>query len=629
MSTDSNSMDQIQTLQLQLLNKVDELRENGVGGLVDLPQIVVCGSQSSGKGDVLEAISRMTFTTKRSPCTRFITEFVLRRAPQKNIKVWIRPGDSKINGEGKQKPLHFSSDEIDMSSTSFSFSKKLKELMERASSCIGLSSTALEISGDVLKVEISGPQQPELTLVDLPALPHSTNIVQNAEGKKMIQSLTERYIRNPRTIVLAVISANFDCHDQSILSLLKQFDPKYERVLGIITQPDIAEVVLDKQKTSLQFIKNEKTRLGLGWHVLLSRGVEKQRISNHERDVREKKFFDQEQCVSLSPSQFGIEALRHRLSSSLLCLIHRNLPDLITDIQNKIMDSELEIEKMGAPRATIQEQRQYLVDISSRFGRITNQALNGSYVDEFFGGFREGMTSKKELDFRRLRAVIREMNESFEDAITLRGARRIIQSRGSTIPAVDTEAENTKPYMHGWKPVYVTQDSLEREVEDLMHRSRDIDLTGSAAQLLVSSLFRDQCEPWEKIAQSHILNAWSSVECFVQLVLKHLTDDHTRSSLSGIVFVPEMDKMKDSLLAKLGELCLHYKSSYPLPAGRLLLSRFQASRNKRQISTSDNTAKPNPSSQKPTGCLQPTNIIDHMQAYYKASQVSGSSMMFF
>lgn len=482
MSTDSNSMDQIQTLQLQLLNKVDELRENGVGGLVDLPQIVVCGSQSSGKGDVLEAISRMTFTTKRSPCTRFITEFVLRRAPQKNIKVWIRPGDSKINGEGKQKPLHFSSDEIDMSSTSFSFSKKLKELMERASSCIGLSSTALEISGDVLKVEISGPQQPELTLVDLPALPHSTNIVQNAEGKKMIQSLTERYIRNPRTIVLAVISANFDCHDQSILSLLKQFDPKYERVLGIITQPDIAEVVLDKQKTSLQFIKNEKTRLGLGWHVLLSRGVEKQRISNHERDVREKKFFDQEQCVSLSPSQFGIEALRHRLSSSLLCLIHRNLPDLITDIQNKIMDSELEIEKMGAPRATIQEQRQYLVDISSRFGRITNQALNGSYVDEFFGGF---------------------------------------------------------------------------------------------------------------------------------------------------IFVPEMDKMKDSLLAKLGELCLHYKSSYPLPAGRLLLSRFQASRNKRQISTSDKTAKPNPSSQKPTSCLQPTNIIDHMQAYYKASQVSGSSMILF
>ncbi|MBE3042786.1 dynamin family protein, partial [Candidatus Bathyarchaeota archaeon] len=47
---------------------------------IDLPQIVVCGDQSSGKSSVLEAISGMAFPAKDNLCTRFATEVILRRA---------------------------------------------------------------------------------------------------------------------------------------------------------------------------------------------------------------------------------------------------------------------------------------------------------------------------------------------------------------------------------------------------------------------------------------------------------------------------------------------------------------------------------------------------------------------
>jgi hypothetical protein len=50
-----------------LLDVVDKLRRAGLNGTIELPQLVVCGDQSSGKSSVLEAVnwhrSRRVYTT--------------------------------------------------------------------------------------------------------------------------------------------------------------------------------------------------------------------------------------------------------------------------------------------------------------------------------------------------------------------------------------------------------------------------------------------------------------------------------------------------------------------------------------------------------------------------------------
>lgn len=634
---DEQAMNQLQSQQSELLDKIDELRTIGVGGLVELPQIIVCGNQSSGKSSVLEAISRVRFPARGNICTRFATEVVLRRSPQEKIKVSIEPGDSRKDKQERQKLRGFTS-------KSFSSSGYLPTLIDQAKDCMGLSSidpSTAGFSDDVLKVEISGPEKPELTLVDLPGLYYSTSGDQNAKGMEIVENLTAKYMKSPRSIILAVISARGDYHIQKVLNMAQRFDPKYERVLGIVTQPDIPEAGSEEQETYIQFIKNQKIKLRLGWHVLRNRSFETRDISDDERDAREKAFFEQGRWASLSREQVGIEPLRHRLSNILLSHVRRNLPGLITDIQGKISHHEQKLVKMGAPRVTLQDQRQFLVNISSRFERITNQALNGSYVDDFFGGFKDHTVSTEESRFRRLRAVVRDLNEYFAEAMSIRGNRRIIHGQGESI--TDIQQERSKPYMKDWTPQYISHVALEEEIKEQARESRGIELPGSANQLLVGSLFRDQCKPWEAVARSHLLNAWDAVEYFTYLALRHLTDDHTRPLLMRHLIAPELEKMKDSLLEKLDELTSYSKSGHPLPVGKTFLSKIQESRKNREVTALKKTLElsgvffPTEGDDQKTfnardleraaSQLQSSSdqfaaaeIIDQMQAYYEVSQ---------
>jgi hypothetical protein len=61
----------------RLLDVVDKLRRIGLNGTIELPQLVVCGDQSSGKSSVLEAITEIPFPRKAGLCTRFATEVSL------------------------------------------------------------------------------------------------------------------------------------------------------------------------------------------------------------------------------------------------------------------------------------------------------------------------------------------------------------------------------------------------------------------------------------------------------------------------------------------------------------------------------------------------------------------------
>lgn len=637
-SSEDHALNQLQGEQSKLLDKIDELRNLGVGGLVQLPQLIVCGSQSSGKSSVLEAISRVRFPAKDNVCTRFATEVILRRNPQARVKVSIEPGASRTNPEEQEKLRAFSSQ-------SFSATEDLQKLIKEAEECMGIGGST-HFSDDVLKVEISGPEKPELTLVDLPGLYTSFSEEQSKEGLITVRELTKKYMMNPRSIILAVMSANLDYHLQQVLNLAEKIDPNHERTLGIVTHPDRVSPGSDGEDTWIKFIKNEKIQLQLGWHVLQNRKFETRLESDDKRDELEREFFGQGRWASLSREIVGIDSLRRRLSNVLLKHVRHELPNLIHDIQSKIMDHEQTLGKMGTARLNAKDQRSFLIGISSRFGRITHEALNGMYSDEFFGDFGDRRATNDETnDFRRLRAVIREMNENFAEAISILGCRTIVRQSESVDPFQTPQQASSNPYMEGWSPTYITEKALQERIQEQAIKDRGIELPGNPNQLLVGKLFRDQSEPWEELAERHLTDVWSTVNYFVGLVLRHLTDQHTYTSVMSDHIIPEMDKLRVSLFEKLKELTSYRKGGHPLPLGRGFLAKIRESRQKRQISVlkqglglggfslfskSDSSNKvfdvndlERAASQLQSSSDQfaAAEIIDQMQAYYDVSSV--------
>ena len=81
---------------------------------------------------------------------------------------------------------------------------------------MGINDDTKAFSSDILRLELSGPEQPHLTLVDLPGLFQAGSRSQSDADSDTVKSLVLRYMRSPRSTILAVVSAKNDFNNQSI-----------------------------------------------------------------------------------------------------------------------------------------------------------------------------------------------------------------------------------------------------------------------------------------------------------------------------------------------------------------------------------------------------------------------------
>ncbi len=143
----------------------------------------------------------------------------------------------------------------------------------------------------MLRVELSGPDQPHLTLVDLPGLFKAANKTQSQKDADMVRSLVLHYMRQEGSIVLAVVSAKSDFALQEVTKYTRRYDPDGRRTLGLITKPDTLDAGSESELAYVDLARNNDVRLHLGWHVLKNRDFAMKDCSSEARDTAEEEFF--------------------------------------------------------------------------------------------------------------------------------------------------------------------------------------------------------------------------------------------------------------------------------------------------------------------------------------------------
>ena len=371
--------------QTELLTAIDRLRRENIDAEISIPQIVVCGDQSSGKSSVLEAIANVRFPISTKTTTRFATEVVLRQSDEIRRHVSItpwqgRPEEQKKEIKAFQPPFEDSRPEA------------FGRLITAAGEFLEKLDTGCKFWKDRLRVEVSGPTQPRLTLVDLPGIIQSEHGA-NPGDKDKIKELVLEYLGCPRTTVLAVVDAQNDTDNQEIFGLMQQSSLR-DKTLGVITKPDRLAPGSDLEKIVIDLAKNKTTPLRLGWHVLKNLPHEERHRSPDQRDGSEREFFSENAWSQLKRSDVGIENLRKKLSAQLFRSISADLPDLITEMRGKLRHCQATVDRLGPGRESVAEQRIYLSNVLNKLQRLIEGAVNGDYEKTEFGSFFDGAQKK-------------------------------------------------------------------------------------------------------------------------------------------------------------------------------------------------------------------------------------------
>ncbi|RFU75849.1 dynamin family [Trichoderma arundinaceum] len=543
--------------QLELLNTVDSLRSQGISHYISLPQIIVCGDQSSGKSSVLEAISGVSFPVQSGLCTRFPTELILRKTENTAVKVSIIPHQpNKKDKKDATSDFHEQLDSL----------QELPELIENAKACMGIKTLGKAFSNDLLRIEISGPDRPHLTIVDLPGLIHSETKNQSASDVNLITGIVKSYMAKRRSIILAVISAKNDYANQIVLKLARNADPRGLRTLGIITKPDTLVPGSASEKTYISLARNMDVEFRLGWHILRNRDTDADTWTLVQRDSQETDFFSKSAWSTLPSSCLGITSLRSRLSKLLLHQIASELPSLMGEISDEIAHCKMRLDQYGLPRTSPQEQRVYLIQISQSFQALVQAAIDGTYTDPFFSDSISMSGYEK-----RIRAVIQNLSREFA---------KDMEENGRFYRIVESSEKSTDPE----KFVLLTRTEFVNKVIDMMTHRRGRELPNSFSPTIVTDLFREQSNPWKPIVNRHIGKVWEAAKVFLIHLVSHISDPETEETIMEEVVNPKLHAILASLHEKTTDLLRPYRSEHPITYNGDFTEALQKIRLKRQSS---------------------------------------------
>jgi hypothetical protein len=491
--------------QLALVELIDKIQSAQLDD-IKLPQIAVVGDQSAGKSSALEAITGIPFPRDAGPCTRFATEIRLRRAEKSFVKVEIIP-DIERSAQTQARLKRFK-DRVDPNTP-------FEELFKLAKAEITENSRKFA-TRDKLIIERHGPNLPLLTLVDLPGLVRNANDDQTDGDIAAIEALTDRYMKAPHTVILAVIGANNDFAHAGIMEKVRMFDSSGSRTIGVVTKPDEA-TRQGTEERFLNLVRNNvaKNQLKLGWYVLVNPDHKSHWPTPELRAQKENDFFSSGGWSTLPKSICGTAALTSKLSDQLRRHIAKSVPRLRKQVQSELDRCERERQELGPGRDDVEDMRYDLVGWFNDSKDLVRSAVIGDYSNVGGRLFFPTEADKKGYIIQNLRARVVRENEIFADYLRTKGHAQKFATESGLLGN-----QNSK------KKTFAKE-----EVAGLLTQFRGTQLPRDLNHRIAYILFQNHSKLWRQVAKDHMNKIADICNQFLGTILEYIWPVHMRGSL--------------------------------------------------------------------------------------------------
>ncbi|KAI8804792.1 hypothetical protein BJ742DRAFT_741752 [Cladochytrium replicatum] len=367
---------------------IEKLHEYGVDDLIDLPQLAVMGDTSSGKSSVLTALSGIEFPSNAQITTRCATQLIL-----KNSKKFA--GEAFLRRYGKDNSMDF-----------WEKLSSLAEVKDKIQEMTGkLVQEGHEISDDSIVIRVSAPGVPNLTLTDLPGYIRTVGDNEDKLIIPKVRTLVQRYLKQSRTMILAIHPANVDIHNSEILQAALEIDPEGTRTMAIITKVDMVDRGAEDAVVNL--VNNRVKELRLGYHAVKCRSQQdlKDGVSVSDAIKSEELFFEtSEHWVQVEQDLLGIPRLAEKLVGHMNDRIREALPGIRGDLKRKREDVTSNLDKMGPELDDSSKRRHFFECVKHRLEMLLQMGVDGrSYSTyDFFSDYE-----------RRLRVTINGLDSAF------------------------------------------------------------------------------------------------------------------------------------------------------------------------------------------------------------------------
>eukprot|EP01024_Parvocaulis_polyphysoides_P009584 TRINITY_DN13045_c0_g2_i6.p2 TRINITY_DN13045_c0_g2~~TRINITY_DN13045_c0_g2_i6.p2 ORF type:complete len:656 (-),score=120.93 TRINITY_DN13045_c0_g2_i6:1132-3099(-) len=183
-----------------------------------IPEIVVIGDQSSGKSSLLETISGINLPRGDGMITKVPLELQLRqnKHKQQTAKIFYWSKEEEIQDLAKI-PQH---------------------VLDAQETIIG-GKNEKDVKDDVIRLTITSPNLPNLTLTDQPGLIQNVAPGQPQDLPERIKKLTEKHTQGESKVILCVVPGNVDPSTCLALNIAEKQDAENQRTICVITKVDM------------------------------------------------------------------------------------------------------------------------------------------------------------------------------------------------------------------------------------------------------------------------------------------------------------------------------------------------------------------------------------------------------